>query len=82
MKSPFLLRMKKKDCEIIRKNINLGQFKDQLISYLIAIRAIDGEIVDLEFGLPNKGCVPLEIYLKKGAVEDQVDKTKRGKKRS
>lgn len=82
MKSPFLLRMKKKDCDIVRKNINLGQFKDQLISYLIAIRALDGEIVDLEFGLPSKGCVPLEIFVKKGVVEDQVDKKKSGKKRS
>lgn len=88
MTSPFLLRMKRKNCEVIRKNIHLGAFKDQLISYLIATRAfsLEGEIVDIEFGLPSKGCVPLEVYInprvKKETDEDQVVVKKSGKKRS
>jgi len=74
--------MKKQQATVIRKNINLGHFKDQLIQYLVAIRAVDGEIVDIDFGLPSKGCVPLEIYVnKKETVEDQVDNKPRGKKR-
>jgi len=83
MMSPFLNKMKKKDCDVIRKNIHLGQFKDQLISYLIALRLISGEIVDIEFGLPSKGLVPLEIYIKKqkGDDEDQVVAKKSGKKK-
>lgn len=81
MMSPFLTKMRKKQSIVIQKNIHLGHFKDQLISYLIAIRAINGEIVDIDFGLPSRGCVPLEIYIKKENVEDQVDKTKSGKKR-
>lgn len=82
MQSPFLTKMRKKNCEVIKKNINLGQFKDHLMQFLTATRMISGEVVDIEFGLPSKGMVPLEIYIKKeGDVEDQVDKTKRGKKR-
>jgi hypothetical protein len=73
--------MKRKNCETVRKNINLGHFKDTLIQYLISIRAISGEIVDIDFGLPSKGCVPLEIYIKaKEKDEDQVVEKKRGKK--
>lgn len=82
MQSPFLTKMRKKNCEVVRKNMNLNQFKDHLIQFLTAARMISGEIVDIEFGPPSKGCVPLEIYIKKENVEDQVDKTKRGKKRS
>ena len=84
MRSPFLTKMQKKNSIIVRKNIHLGQFKDHLISYLIATRLVEGEILDIDFGLPSKGCVPLEIYIKdnKENVEDQVDKKTRGKKRS
>lgn len=82
MKSPFLTKMRKKNCEVIRKNMNLGQFKDHIVQFLSATRMINGEIVDIEFGLPSKGVVPLEIFIKKEKVEDQVDKKKSGKKRS
>lgn len=82
MQSPFLTKMRKKNCEVVKKNMNLNQFKDHLIQFLTAARMISGEIVDIEFGLPSKGCVPLEIYIKKELVEDQVDKKKSGKKRS
>lgn len=82
MQSPFLMKMRKKNSEVVRKNINLGHFKDMLIQYLISIRAVNGEIVDIDFGQPSKGCVPLEIYIKKENVEDQVDKKNSGKKRS
>lgn len=90
MKSPFLTKMRKKNCEVIRKNMNLGQFKDHIVQFLSATRMINGEIVDIEFGLPSKGVVPLEIFIKKVSsadakkekVEDQVDKKKSGKKRS
>jgi len=80
MKSPFLEKMKKKQATVIEKNINLGQFKDQLIQYLTALRYFDDKIVDVDFGAPVKNTVPLKVYLRKD-VEDQVDKTKSGKKR-
>lgn len=86
--SPFLERMRKKNSRVIEKNINLGYFKDLLIQHLIAVRAISGEIVDIDFGLPSKGCVPLKIYVKSTEVdvnkedaEDQVGTKQVGKKR-
>ncbi len=81
--SPFLTKMRKKKAEVIRMNINLEQFKDALVSHLYAMRMINErvDIIDIEFGQPSKGCVPLEIYVKKEDVEDQVDKKKSGKKR-
>lgn len=83
MNSPFLTKLQKAKCDIIRKNINLGQFKDHIISFLTTTRMIDGEIKDIEFGQPSKGCVPLEIYVtrKKEIDEDQVVAKKSGKKR-
>jgi len=87
--SPALKRMQKKSAVVIRTNIHLGHFKDVLIQHLEAMRMVDREIIDIDFGLPSKGCVPLEIYVKpsksnnpkKEVAEDQVSTNKRGKKR-
>lgn len=81
MQSPFLKQLMKKQSEVVPLNINLGHFKDLIIQHLIAIRAVDHEIVDVDFSSPGNGCVRLKVYVKKEIAEDQVSVKKSGKKR-